>query len=75
MIEDTDDECREALYLTPLLFRLSHGQNDATVFVHLHAHAQIAAHPPLSSKSMHSELGLFHVIFAFYDMVVMQDVE
>ena len=41
-----------------------------TVFIQLHAHAQIAAHPPLSSETMHSELGVFHVIFAFFDMVV-----
>ena len=41
------------------------GKKRDTVFVHLHAHAQIAAHPPLSSESMHSELEVFHAIFAF----------
>ena len=35
----------------------------STVFVRLHAH------PPLSPDSMHSELGVFYVIFAFCDMI------
>ena len=46
-----------------------------TILIHLDAHAQIAVHPPLSSESMHSELGVVHAIFIFCDMLVVKNVE
>ena len=46
-----------------------------TIFIHLHAHAQIAAQPSLSSESMHSDIEVFHAIFAFCDALVVKNVE
>ena len=46
-----------------------------TVFVRLHTHAQIDTHPFFSTDCMQSELGVFHVIFAFCDTLVVQNVE
>ncbi len=46
-----------------------------TVFVRLHAHAQIDMHPSFSTDCMYSERGVFHVIFAFRDTLVVQNVE
>ncbi len=46
-----------------------------TLFIRLHAHAQIDVHPSFSVDCMHSEFGVFHVILPFCDTVVVQNVE
>ncbi len=58
-----------------LVYMMKHVLQTGTVFVRLHAHAQIASHTPLLSESMHSELGVFHVIFAFCDTLEVTNVE
>ncbi len=46
-----------------------------TIFVRSHAHAWIHAHPSFSTEWMHSGLGVFHFIFTFCGMLVVQNVE
>ncbi len=46
-----------------------------TVFVRIDAHVQIVVHPSFLTEWMLSNLGIFHVLFAFCGTLVMQNVE